>query len=1415
MPGSVVQVLSVDGGVAGAGFLVGEGVVVTCAHVMRAAGREPGGRVELAFPHLPGAPRVWGAVPAEQWREPKAEDIAFVELDSVPPGVRALPLGSGAGCQGHGVSSFGFPAQAPPGGHFGYGTAGDLLPDSTGTGVLLQLSGANELTTGFSGGPVVDGVSGLVIGMVTSITSPDVHLRGLGIAYCTPAEVLRKVRPDLVEHQVCPYRGLEPFTAEHTHWFHGRETAVESVLDALGGQRRMLLLLGPSGAGKSSLIQAGVLPALTDGDLPGSDRWLSVISRPGQDLLTELEHAGLPGAASEGLLPAVQRRLADEPDHDRLLLVIDQFEELLTQAAPTEHGTPDRRTAAVAELLALIDSPAAASVILIMRDDFYPQLASLAPGLLEAAAPATLNVPATLNDRELEAIITLPAQAVGLGIEDGLTARITTDIRATDPGNRAPVTLLPPLELALSQLWERRENGRLTHRAYEQIGGVTGSLATWCDSAIRRLPAEHESTAKHILTSLVRPADQAHAIPATRQQIPLSRLRASITGSMAAGEASGVFKSVLEALIGYRIITTRTVKQPGAAMGESTAELIHDALIRDWGALRDWVAQDHNFQVWLHRIDEQQRRHAETGMPGDLLDGTALAEGTDWVRRHRPLSPEITTYLATSQQRQQATRAEDSRRHRQRRRLRSGIAVLLVTALTAGAVAWQFRRTNAEQQALATARTVAAVANGMRATDPETAALLSIAAWRTAPAVEARGALSQSAVQREIAVFHDPTKSPGAFEAGMSRALSADGRYLTTEVHGAALATKTTRFDIRTGKPAALDKDGETFDIVAPDGKFALSGGVVSDIGTDEPVGKVPDTEDYARALASGGGRVLTTKAGTGPSSVIDTQTGRTLLQVPDPHPALSDDGRYLASCPEGGYPVLYDTESDGSTKLQDADPEAKCDDTSAVWSSADGTRLLTSTGGRLYAWDTAARKLLSYGDVDEDAANVTTHMSPDGTLVARRVKGAIVVSSSEDLETPLLTQETATWSEKEGGTDAGGGANVGWGLAINSEAHELVYLDGNSVHTLDLDTLKLPRQAEFAEIGRYDAETGSLQIVVTGKGSRVQSWEIPDGTRASRALPEMASDVPATLTSSYPSLGRHLGDEDLPAVFSPDGTTVAYPDNAGSQEGQPFHMVLQDVRTGKVRHSVLLDEPERGYVTSMAFSADGRTLAVSRLVAVNQDAWSVDIVDVRKGRKTRTLDGVGGYEIALGGAGDDMVLVTTSGDRADLSGGKKVRGALGTVELSDVEFSPDGKTLAVGEPEGVALWNADGTQRVGRLPAPERGGDRQVSNLRFSPDGRSLVGVVGENRIQIWDVPSRQPVGGVLPGVGDRLLDVVFDDKGNLHLAGEKVRSYTLTLDPDKLAGDICRRVRRAKNLTRAEWAQNVPNAPYQKVCA
>ncbi|MEU6093133.1 hypothetical protein ABZ865_41600 [Streptomyces sp. NPDC047085] len=124
------------------------------------------------------------------------------------------------------------------------------------------------------------------------------------------------------------------------------------------------------------------------------------------------------------------------------------------------------------------------------RDDFYPQLAAVAPKLLDVAMPGLLNVPGTLSQEDLHDIITLPAQDVGLHLQPGLPEQIITDVLAITPeaaaSRQAPVTVLPLLELTLSQLWLRRQDGYLTHRAYQRIGAVSGSLTTWCDNVLRR-----------------------------------------------------------------------------------------------------------------------------------------------------------------------------------------------------------------------------------------------------------------------------------------------------------------------------------------------------------------------------------------------------------------------------------------------------------------------------------------------------------------------------------------------------------------------------------------------------------------------------------------------------------------------------------------------------------------------------------------------------------------------------------------------------------------------------------------------------------------------------------------------------------------------------------------------------------------
>lgn len=171
--------------------------------------------------------------------------------------------------------------------------------------------------------------------------------------------------------------------------------------------------------------------------------------------------------------------------------------------------------------------------------------------------PGLLNVPGTLSQQDLSDIITLPAQDVGLRFQPGLVEQIVTDVLAVTPdmARQAPVTVLPLLELALSQLWSRREDGYLTHEAYRRIGAVSGSLTTWCDNTLSRLPSEQHPIARRILTSLVHPEDPGRNVPAVRAQLPLDELR-----DLAADPddtADGHVDDVIGVLTLHRIITTQ------------------------------------------------------------------------------------------------------------------------------------------------------------------------------------------------------------------------------------------------------------------------------------------------------------------------------------------------------------------------------------------------------------------------------------------------------------------------------------------------------------------------------------------------------------------------------------------------------------------------------------------------------------------------------------------------------------------------------------------------------------------------------------------------------------------------------------------------------------------------------------------
>ncbi|MFD5539921.1 trypsin-like peptidase domain-containing protein [Streptomyces sp. NPDC127079] len=1364
---AVAQILGSDEQTAGAGFLVAEDLLVTCAHVVEAAGAGPGQQVSLRFPHVDGARRVEGLVLEGNWRSPGGEDVAVIRLSDTPAGVQPLPLGSAGGGRGHRVRSFGFPAQAPPGGHFGYGTVGDLLPTTECGKGHLQLTAANDLTTGFSGGPVADEVTGLVVGMLTEITAPDTYERGQGIAYVTPTQTLREICPTLALQDVCPYRGLEPFTAEHAQWYEGRTDAVRQVLTNLQ-QHRVTLLLGPSGSGKSSLVQAGVLPKLAAGTLPGSDRWLPVVTRPGQDLLAELERAGLPGAAEDGIAEAVTRRLASEPTAERIVLIIDQFEELLT--LPSTKGHMERRLAATEQITAAVKSHTRLSVILIMRDDFYPQQAALAPKLLEAAVPGLLNIPRSLSEPDLCDIITRPAQAAGGRLEHGLPEQVIADVLVTTPeaasARQAPVTVLPLLELALSQLWQRRDEGCLTHDAYRRIGGVTGSLTTWCDTALDQLPAEQRPVAQRLLTSLVRPADPDHRIPAIREQVPLRELRELAANSHSASAGAETVNEVLTALVRHRIITTYTpqISDPSQTRSaEPVAELIHDALIHDWPALRDWVAQDHRFRAWFERTRHQRARWAQSGDPTDLLRGTALAEGLEWAQR-RHLPDDMAAFLTAGKLQQQAT-------IRRSRRLNAILASLLALVLVAaGGAIWQRQTAIAERQQ-ALSRQLAMESDELIDTRPDNAALMAVAAYRTSATREAIGSLTKAAELplRRSLLGHTGYVNDVAF--------SPDGHTLAT-----GSADHTVRlWDTATGTTHATLK-GSTNYVYAV--AFSRDGRTLAGSGADATVRLWDATTGTVRSVLHGhtdavesvafspDGRTLATGSDDHTVRLWDTTTGTTRTTLHGhtdvvESVAFSPDGRTLATGSDDHTVRLWDT----TTGTVRSVLHGRTGAVESVAFSPDGRTLATGSDDySVMLWDTATgRSSATLTGFDDAVYSVA--FSPDGRTVAAgsadntvRLWNAATREVRSVFKGHTDTVESVTFSP-DGRT-----------LASASDDH----------------TIRLWNIAP--------AESGAT---LSGHTGRVYSVAFsPDGRTLASASDDHTIRLWDTATRrTRATLRGHTSDVDAVA-FSPDGRTLA----SGSADRT---VRLWDTATGRIRATLT---GHTDAVNAVTFSPDGRTLA-----SVSGDAtvrlWNV-AAKSSTGRPFFSADNTlaavafspDGRTLAVGCLDDTALLLDTATGktRATLHGH--------TDPVRSVAFSPDGRAFASGSADQtVQLWDV-ATDTVRSTLSGHTG---TVYSVAFSPNGRALASGSADHTVRLWDTGTGT-VRSVLNGHTDEVGAVAFSPDGRTLASGSDdhtIRLWDATMPtPDLLIQHICQAVNR--DLTPQERSQFHTNHSAEHVC-
>lgn len=511
------------------------------------------------------------------------------------------------------------------------------------------------------------------------------------------AEFDWSLAPELAD-DLCPYVGLDAFAEEQRSVFFGRERLVQEALHSLETSR-LLVIVGPSGSGKSSLVLAGLLPALKSGAAPGSGQWRCAPRMvPGSEPLANLARVlhtlqMEPATDADRWAELQAGQLADEPQHildliaqqdAPVLLVVDQFEETFTLCVDDS-----ARRAFVACLTSVCQTPGRRhTLILTMRTDFE-NLVSRLPDFQAIFERHIFRV-TPLNAAELRASIEAPAELIGLKFEPGLVDALLNDILGEPAA-------LPLLQFTLLKLWEHRQRNYITWEAYRRLGGGRLALANSADAFYQGLIPEEQVTTRRILLRMVRAGD---GLEITSNRVRLETLHS-------AGEAQDRVDRVLDKLVQARLVRVTQ----GDIASDTQVEIAHEALVRNWPTLIDWLEEERENIRQRQRLTDAARQWTLLGRAqGALLPATLLHEAGRFVEATGvELSTLEVEFLQASQraimaeqqrelarqvelQRAQTEAQHQARKARRLRRLALALSLLLVIPLLAVMVSLQQRR---------------------------------------------------------------------------------------------------------------------------------------------------------------------------------------------------------------------------------------------------------------------------------------------------------------------------------------------------------------------------------------------------------------------------------------------------------------------------------------------------------------------------------------------------------------------------------------------------------------------------------------------------------------------------------------------------------------------------------------------------
>lgn len=533
-----------------------------------------------------------------------------------------------------------------------------------------------------------------------------------------------------------PYKGLQSFTEADAHEFYGRDATIEQMLQLLRQQdtrqhSEFLAVIGASGSGKSSVVKAGLIPQLRQGEISGSQDWFYVSMTPGhtpiQTFVDKLNSVAVYG--DDDLLETLQRdpkkgieKISNMVSQEHIFVLIDQFEELFTQVEDESV-----RKHFIDLLTLLSQSTLHTTIVITLRADFYDKpLAYRELGQLIQSSTVTVL---PMSSDELEQAILEPARFVHVEVQPSLVSQLIADT-ISQPN------ALPLLQFAITELFEKREDNVLTLQAYESMGRLQGSIIQRADSVFALLNIAEQAVAQKLFLQLVILSNANETV----------RRRIMVSDALLISASREVVERVINTFGDSRLL----IFDNDPLSRQPTIEVAHEALIRAWTRLQLWIAENRSALMTHNRLMTSVRNWFENNQDKSFLARDAQLLQYEELYHHSIIN-------LTDDERKYVVDSQGLRERNQR--IRYAVIASLI-ALTIASVIFTLiavdqqgqaeiarkdavnERDRANQEAMISqSRASAATALNKRA-DGRIALLTAVAANRVADTFEARDSLA-------------------------------------------------------------------------------------------------------------------------------------------------------------------------------------------------------------------------------------------------------------------------------------------------------------------------------------------------------------------------------------------------------------------------------------------------------------------------------------------------------------------------------------------------------------------------------------------------------------------------------------------------------------------------------------------------